>query len=54
MIHLMSLYMMTKLLTFEIKFGVELFLIIKLKNKTYLKIFIQIFNKNVNFIKISS
>jgi len=50
MIHLMSLYMLTKLLTFEIKFGVSLCLIIKLKN-IYLKIFLQIFNKNVNFIK---
>jgi len=50
MIHLMPLYMMTKLLIFEIKFGVELFLIIKLK-KSFLKIFLQIFNKNVNFIK---
>jgi len=33
MIHLMSLYMMAKLLIVEIKFGVKLCLIIKLKKK---------------------
>jgi len=50
MIYLIPLYMMTKLLNFEIKFG-GLTLFNNKTKKNYLKIFQQIFNKNVNFIK---